>query len=248
MAEWTRAIIVGASSGIGEALALELARAGTDVALVARREPELRRVADAIAGLPGGGKAAVFAHDVTHSEEVPALFSRIVREMGGLDLIVYASGVLWTQDASPFDFAKDRQMVEVNLLGGIAWLNEAAARFAVAEGGTLVGLSSVAGERGRYSMPVYCTSKAALNTYLEGLRNRVARHGVKVVTVKLGPVATPMTQGRKMPLMIPTAAAVEGILSAARRGAGDAYVPGVWRLIFLILRNVPSFVFRKLKL
>ncbi|MBC7527665.1 MAG: SDR family NAD(P)-dependent oxidoreductase [Chthonomonadaceae bacterium] len=248
MAEWQRAIIVGASSGIGEALALELAKQGSEVALVARREGELRRVADRILAQNPGGKALTYAHDVKHYAEVATLFPQIVRDLGGLDLIVYASGILPHTAEGEYNFDKDYETIEVNLLGGVAWINEAAQRFAKAEAGTIVGLSSVAGERGRYSMPIYCTSKAALNTYLEAIRNRVARHGVKVATVKLGPVKTPMTDGLKMPLMIPVEKAVEGILAAARHGAGNAYVPGVWRFIFLILRNVPSFIFRKLKL
>ena len=73
-------------------------------------------------------------------------------------------------------------MFEVNLIGAVAWLNEVAQRFARARGGTIVGISSVAGDRGRRGNPAYCTSKAALTTYLEALRNRVARFGVAVVT------------------------------------------------------------------
>ena len=248
MAEWQRAIIIGASSGIGEALAYELARQGCEVALIARREGELKRVAETIAATPGSEKALIYPHDVKHYAEVPTLFPQIVRDLGGLDLLIYASGVLGNVGEGEYDFPKDREILEVNLLGGVAWINEAAARFERAQSGTIVGLSSVAGERGRYSMPAYCTSKAALNTYLEAIRNRIARHGVKVATVKLGPVKTPMTDGLKMPLMIPTETAVTGILSAAKRGAGNAYVPGIWRFIFLILRNVPSIVFRRLKL
>ena len=244
---WTNALIIGASSGMGEELARQLARQGCAVALVARREDELARIANAI-NADGRTLARFYQHDVREYECVSALFQKIAHDMGGLDLVIYAAGVMPAVAPDEFAFEKDRQMIEINVLGAIAWLNEAAIRFERAKSGTIVGISSVAGERGRFSMPVYSTSKAALTTYMEALRNRLARHGVAVVTVKPGPVATPMTEGLKMPLTIPVEKAAAGILAAAQRGAVNAYVPGVWRYIFLILRNLPSFIFRKAKL
>jgi NAD(P)-dependent dehydrogenase (short-subunit alcohol dehydrogenase family) len=146
-----------------------------------------------------------------------------------------------------YSFEKDRSMIEVNLLGAIAWINEAAERFKANGRGTIVGVSSVAGDRGRRGQPVYCTSKAALDTYLEAVRNRVGRSGVRVVTVKPGPVDTPMTRGLdKLPLLIPVEAAARQILAAAARGKRVAYVPGKWRPIMAVLRSIPSPVFQKL--
>ena len=243
---WKTAVIVGASSGIGEELARQLAASGCRLALVARREEELQRVAESI-DAPGRQPAAIYVHDVREYECVPALFQTIARDLGGMDLIVYAAGVMPAVMEDEYSFAKDRQMVEVNLLGAIAWLNEAALRFQRAGAGTIVGISSVAGERGRRTMPVYCTSKAALTTYMEALRNRVGRYGVKVVTVKPGPVDTPMTRElTSKPLMIPVEKAAHSILNAAKRGAGNAYIPGIWRWIFLVLRNIPSAIFKKM--
>ncbi len=242
--QWKNALIIGASSGIGEELARQLAKQGSAVALVARREPELRRIAEAIQA-EGGLPARVYVHDVTETDCAAPLFQQIAHDMGGLDLVIYAAGVMPPIAPGEFSLEKDRHMIEVNLLGAIAWLNEAAQRFERAKGGTIVGISSVAGERGRQSMPAYSVSKAALTTYLEALRNRVSRYGVKVVTVKPGPVITPMTEGLKLPLLIPAERAASEILAAARRGAANAYIPGVWRYIFLVLRNVPSFLFRK---
>ena len=231
---------------MGESLARALAREGCTVALVARREEELRRIAESINGAAGGAALArTYVHDVRDYEAVSSLFQQIAHDMGGLDVVVYAAGVMPPVAPDEYCFDKDRQMIEINLLGAMAWLNEAAQRFARAGTGTIVGISSVAGERGRMSMPAYCTSKAALTTYLEALRNRVARFGVKVVTVKPGPVETPMTHGLKMPLMIPVEQATTAILAAAKQGKINVYVPGIWRVIFLVLRNIPSFVFRK---
>lgn len=246
---WERALIVGASSGIGEEMARQLARGGVRVALAARREDELRRVCDEINALAGEERALPYRHDVREYECVPALFQRIARDLGGLDLVVYASGVMPPVAPDEYDFAKDRLQVEVNLLGAMAWLNEAAQRFGRAGEGTIVGLSSVAGDRGRRGMPAYCTTKAALDTYLEALRNRVGAKGVRVVTVKPGPVDTPMTKELdKKPLLIPVERAAREILAAARKGRNVVYVPGVWRVIMGVLRLVPSPLFRKLNI
>lgn len=246
--QWQRAIIVGASSGMGEALARQLAAQGCTVALVARREAELTRIAD---DLNAGGQQRVrtYVHDVHDYEHVPGLFQQITHDLGGLDLIVYAAGVMPAVQMDEYTFAKDRQIIEVNLLGAMAWLNEAAQRFERAKGGTIVGISSVAGDRGRAPQPAYCTSKAAFNTYLESLRNRIARYGVRVVTIKPGPVDTPMTKGLdKLPMLIPVDQAAREILAAAARGAHTAYVPGKWRPIMCIIRSIPSFLFRRLKI
>lgn len=242
-----RAIVLGASSGIGEALARRLAAGGAQVALVARRKDELERVAASIAA-GGTGAARVYVHDVTHFDEVPELFDRIVADLGGLDLLAYASGVMPRIEESEYAFAKDREMVEVNLLGAMAWMNPAAARFEAARAGTLLGISSIAGERGRRGNPAYCTSKGALTIYLESLRNRLARYGVNVVTIKPGFVDTAMTRGAKgLFWLIGPDQAAQTSLAVARRGTGSqAFVPWRWSLVGLVVRLLPSFLFRRM--
>ncbi len=243
---WERAIIVGASSGIGAAVARELARQGCrHIGLVARRETELSQLAGEI-----GEGARIYAHDVTCYDQVPLLFQQICRDLGGLDLIIYAAGVMPRITAEEYAFEKDQSTIRVNVLGAVAWLNEAAQRFAVAQSGTIVGLSSVAGDRGRRGQPVYCASKAAFDTYLEGLRNRLGRLGVSVVTIKPGPVDTPMTQGLdKLPMLISADEAARQIVAAARRKTGGiAYVPAKWRPIMFVIRHIPSFLFRKMNI
>lgn len=246
--KWQRAVVVGASSGIGAAIAMQLAATGCHVALIARREAELKHIADEI-NAAGSPLASVYIHDVREYETVPALMQQIARDMGGIDLIVYSSGIMPAIAPDEYSFDKDRQMIEVNLLGAIAWLNEAAQRFERAKAGTIIGISSVAGERGRRGSPVYGTTKAALDTYLESLRNRLSRYGVQVVTVKPGPVATPMTADldqKSLLLLITADKAAAAILSGAGRGKTLIYVPWLWQPIFLIIRAIPSFLFRKL--
>jgi decaprenylphospho-beta-D-erythro-pentofuranosid-2-ulose 2-reductase len=184
---------------------------------------------------------------VTAFDDVPALLQTICRDLGGLDLFIYAAGVMPKVADDEYSFEKDRAMIEVNVLGSIAWINEVARRFDRMGGGTIVGISSVAGDRGRRGQPVYCTSKAALDTYLEAIRNRVGRRGVNVLTAKPGPVKTPMTRDLgKLPLQIPADQAAREIIAAAERGDRLVYVPGVWRPIMSILRAVPSVIFQKL--
>jgi NAD(P)-dependent dehydrogenase (short-subunit alcohol dehydrogenase family) len=141
-------------------------------------------------------------------------------------------------------------MIEVNLLGAMAWMNLAAARFEAARGGTIVGISSIAGERGRRGNPAYCTSKAALTVYLEALRNRLARYGVNVVTIKPGFVDTAMTRGMKgLFWLVSPEQASSRSLALARRGTGaSAFVPARWALVAMIIRAIPSFVFRRMNL
>jgi decaprenylphospho-beta-D-erythro-pentofuranosid-2-ulose 2-reductase len=234
------AIVVGASSGIGESMVRKLVASGTRVAAVARRKSELDRIAGEL-----GDKVLVYPHDVRDYDATPALFERIVAELGGCDLIVYNAGVMPRVEEGEYDFAKDREMIEVNLLAGMCWLNLAAALMEVRRAGTICGISSVAGERGRRGNPAYHTSKAGMTTYLEALRNRLSRYGVSVVTVKPGPVDTPMTKGLKLPLMITVDQAADGALSMMRAGTGEGYVPAVWGPIMWVIRNVPSALFRR---
>jgi len=248
-ATWRTAIVVGASSGVGEAVAKRLVREGVRVALLARREDLLRRTAAALSIEVPADRVTVRRHDVRQGDDVPTLWDSVESEFGPVDLLVFASGILPEVGPSEYTYSKDREILEVNLLGAVAWFDEAALRMEAARRGTIVGISSVAGDRGRRGAPAYGTSKAAMNAFLESLRNRLSRHGIAVVTVRLGYVATPMTEKLSLPAWATISAerAAELLLSAARRGRGDVYVPWPWRLVCLALRSIPSFVFRRLR-
>jgi NAD(P)-dependent dehydrogenase (short-subunit alcohol dehydrogenase family) len=247
MYEFSHALVVGASSGIGEALARRLAADGARVALVARREENLRRIMEEINSAAGSDRAIAVAHDVRRIDEVPDLVQEIARRLGGLDLAIYAAGSMPAVAADEFDTAKDREMIETNLLGAVAWLNPIAERMARLGRGTIVGIGSVAGDRGRSPNPVYCTSKAGFHAYLEALRNRLARLGVRVVTIKPGFVDTAMTHGKEgLFWLISADRAAEITLDKARRGVVTAYVPARWRLVMTVIRSIPSFIFSRL--
>lgn len=248
MPQWKRAIVVGASSGIGEALARALAADGCYVALVARREDKLRALAQSLNEAAGESLARAYAHDVTKHESIVSLFGQITQDLGGLDLIIYAAGIMPRIGPEEYDMAKDAETIAANFTGAVAWLNEAAGRFAKAGSGTIVGISSVAGDRGRRNNVVYGATKSALNAYLESLRNRIERRGAFVVTVKPGPVATPMTSGLKMPGMISSERAAAEILLAAKDKVRVAYVPGKWKPIMAVIRVIPAPIFKYLNI
>ncbi|MEE4273179.1 MAG: SDR family NAD(P)-dependent oxidoreductase [Thermoanaerobaculales bacterium] len=247
--DFEHALVVGASSGIGEAIARRLAADGSRVALVARREEALERISEEINTAAGENRARYRVHDVTAVDEVPELFQEVARELGGLDLVVYVAGLMHAVEFGEFDAEKDLEMIAVNLSGAVAWLDPAAARFGRLGRGTIVGIGSVAGDRGRSGNPAYGASKAGLHTYLEALRNRVARDGVAVVTIKPGFVDTAMTRGLEgLFWLISPDRAAEIILRHARRGTTCAYVPARWRLVMAVIRSIPSVVFRRLKI
>ncbi len=248
-ATFTRAIVVGASSGVGEAIARELAQRGAKVALVARRKERLEALKEELDAL--AGSAVVVGHDVRDYDAVPELFDAVVDELGGLDLIVYAAGVMLGVDEHEYAFTKERHMVEVNLLGAMAWLNPAMAFMEAARSGVVVGVSSIAGARGRRGNPGYGASKAGLTTWLEGLRNKAHRYGVRVVTVKPGFIDTDMFRNAGidgtppgLSPISPQHCATE-ILRMAAKGPLDAFLPRRWGLVALVISLIPSWLFRK---
>lgn len=242
-----RAILVGASSGIGAALARRLARDGWSLALLARRADRLQALCEEINREAGEIRARAYVHDVGHTAEVPALLDRLIADLGGIDLFIYNAGISLPPGLKNYDFEKDRRTMEVNLIGALAWLNPVAALFQSQRAGMIVGVSSVAGERGRVGNPAYNASKAGLTCYLEALRNRLSRYGVHVLTVKPGFVDTDMIAGAKRVFwVISPERAADAIARAIRRRRQEIYVPARWRLLMWVVRNIPSFLFRRM--
>jgi NAD(P)-dependent dehydrogenase (short-subunit alcohol dehydrogenase family) len=236
VATWKTAIVVGASSGIGEAVARRLASDGCRVALVARRENELKAVVESIENVTADGRAIFRVHDVADGEAATGVWDSVERELGPVDLLVFAAGIMPAVGETEFTFALDRAILETNLIGAVAWLDVAALRMATARRGTIVGISSVAGDRGRRGNPVYAASKAAMNSVLESLRNRLGPLGITVCTIRPGYVDTPMTKGLGLPARMTISAdtAARLVLAAARKKRGvDVYVPMKWAPIRL---------------
>ena len=242
-----RAILVGASGGIGSFLSRKLANDGYTLALVDRNKAALQSLCDGINKIAGETRAVIYEHDVTDYASVPDLLRRIIADIGGLDLFVYLAGIIYFPDINEFNFKEDRKVMDVNVLGAMAWMSEIAPLFQSAKSGQIVGISSVAGDRGRVANPVNSTSKAALTTYLESLRNRLTRHGVHVMTVKPGFVKTDMLRGvKKVMFAVEPEQAADLILNGIRKRKQTIYVSGIWRWIMLVIQHIPSFIFRRL--
>jgi len=243
-----RAVVIGASSGIGAAIARQLVHEGYRVAAIARRRDRLDDLSRACAPLAASNDGRLFTHvhDVRDVSAIPALLETIARELGGLHLLVYAAAIMFETGRDEYDTAKDLDQIAVNLAGCVAWCNAVAGLFRTQRDGTIVGISSISGDRGRKGNPAYCTTKAAMNTYLEALRNRLAEANVHVCTIKPGYVDTAMTAGKKTFWLISAEEAAGRTLAAARSRANVRYVPRRWWLVGAIIRAVPSFLFRHL--
>jgi short-subunit dehydrogenase len=238
------ALIIGASSGIGAALARELVTRGYRVALVARRRGDLEALAASLNQSATDGPVAFsFAHDVTAYHEAPMLFDRIAADVAPLRLVVYAAGVM-TRAPMGANFAGEHAMLETNAAGAMRWLSLGADQLSRNGGGTLIGVSSVAGERGRPGNGAYMASKAALTAYLDSLRFKLRGTAVRVVTVKPGYVTTPMTAGLKLParLTVSPEVVARRIARVAVGSQRVVYVPGIWRPIMWVVRHLPSAV------
>jgi len=242
-----KAILVGASRGLGAAIAKQLASEGYLIALVSRSTEDLKSLSEGINQTAGEVVTREYFHDLKNSGEVETLLPRLISDLGGLDLFIFNSGILNHTALEEFNFASDQEMIEVNLIGALAWLNPVAKVFQSLGRGHIVGISSVAGDRGRILNPAYGASKAGLSSILESYRNRLTRKGVHVLTVKPGFLDTDMTKGRTgLLFMTSPEDAASQISKAIRSGKQTVYISPIWGLIMLVVRLIPSFIFRKL--
>lgn len=242
-----RAVLVGACGGLGTALARKLAHQGWTLALLARREDCPAELAAEL-NADGAKHAIAYTHDVTDYAEVPSLLKRVVADLGGLDLLIFNAGINLPPGMEQMNAADDIKMVEVNLLGAIAWFAPVGDLMKEARSGMIVGISSVAGDRGRIANPGYNTSKAGMTTYLEALRNRLTRHGVHVLTVKPGFMDTSMlraSHGPK-PFTVSPGRAADDIYKAIQKRKQVIYTHPIWRWIMLVIQHIPSVIFRRL--
>ena len=244
-----RGLIIGASDGLGAELARKFSQEGFSLALLARRKEKLDVLCAEINSSAKDRRALAYVHDVIEYDGVPDLLRRIVADLGGLDLVIFVAGVNYPPGGiDKYNFENDRKMIEVNLIGAMAWLHPIAEMFQSAKRGQIVGIASVAGDRGRVGNPGYNTSKAGLATYLEALRNRLTRHGVHVLTVKPGFLKTEMLKAAQgaTPFAIEPSQAADDIVKAIRKRKQVIYTAPIWRWIMLAIQHTPSFIFRRL--
>ena len=242
-------LVLGAASAIARAVAGEFARRGFDLLLAGRDREELDKVAVDLA-LRYGVRAQGLVFDALAFDS-HAAFVEACREASRDSLAgaVLCFGYLGEQSAAQKDSAEARRVLDTNLVGAVSILSLLANHFEARRAGFLCALSSVAGDRGRQSNYVYGAAKAGLTVFLQGLRNRLFASGVTVTTIKPGFVDTAMTWGRPgMFLVASPQAAARSVVKAVLKGDDEAYVPGFWRPVMLLIRLIPERLFKRMKL
>jgi decaprenylphospho-beta-D-erythro-pentofuranosid-2-ulose 2-reductase len=243
-----KVLVLGATSAIAQATVRRLAARGASLYLVARNAERLDAVARD-ARTRGASRVETEAVDLDDFARHEPMIDRAARALGGLDGALLAHGVLGDQERAQRSYAETEKVLRTNFLSAVSLLTPLANRFEAQRAGTLVVISSVAGDRGRQSNYVYGASKGALSVFLQGLRNRLAPAGVAVVTVKPGFVDTPMTAGMKKNALFASPDAVaRGLLHAADTRRDEVYLPDFWRPLMFVIRSIPERVFKRLKL
>lgn len=232
------AVIVGASSGIGEALARELADRGYALGLTARREERLRSIADEV---PTDARAAYM--DVTEPEPARETFHDLAADLGGADVVVLNAGI--APGNPDLEWETERRTIDTNVRGFTALATAAVHHFEERGAGHLVGTSSVGSLVGNSLVPAYHASKAFVSNYLDGLRYRTDYNeaDVTVTTIEPGFVDTDLATGEFWLVPVETAAAQ--IADAIESGTRHAYVSKRWRLVAWLLKVAPDPVLRR---
>ena len=239
-------LILGARSDIGISIAHEFAIYGFNIQLASRNAESLIKDCSDI--------EIRYEVNVTFHEFDALKFNSHEMFINSLpvmpDIVVSAIGLLGNQMESENDFKKALLVMKTNYLGVASILGLFANYFVERGHGTLIGISSVAGDRGRASNYIYGSSKAGLTNLLSGMRNRLNRYGVNVITVKPGYVMTKMTSNLDLPKLLTasTARVSRGIYMAYKFKKDIVYIVPIWRFIMLIIRNIPEQIFKKMRI
>ncbi|MEW4566483.1 SDR family NAD(P)-dependent oxidoreductase [Tautonia sp. JC769] len=240
------AIVTGASSGIGAALARQLAGQGVRVGLTARRLDRLEGLAESIRA--AGGEAAVAPADAADRRATAGAIARLERELGPIDLLIANAGLGRSSPAVGFSAEVVEEVVRVNLIGAAAAIEGVLPGMLARGHGQIVGISSLAGFRGLPGSSAYCASKAGLSTLLEGLRPDLRRRGVLVTVVHPGFVRTPMTEASRhvQPWMMDADRAAAIILKGIARGRRRVDFPAPTLALMRLVRFLPGSVYDRL--
>ncbi|MEZ4256293.1 MAG: SDR family NAD(P)-dependent oxidoreductase [Polyangiales bacterium] len=243
-----KAVILGATKGMGRAMARAMVERGDTVFLLGRDKAELDKSAADLRARAGTDRVpGVHACDLANPDSFEAALSAAEAGLDGLDVVVVTAALFGTQDELEADTKRLRDLLTVNFAHTILFCEAARKRLLARGGGTLCVFSSVAGERGRKPVILYGATKAGLSAYLEGLDHKFRAAGLVTVCVKPGFVKTGMTAGLKPP---PFAGEPDGVANDVLRAITAkkpvVYTPAMWRLVMLVIRSLPRFVMRKI--
>ena len=242
-------LVIGATSAIAQAFIERMAESDNKLFLVARDKEKLSTIKNDL-NIKKNVNLDTFILDVNEHNNYDGMFNTAKSYLGRIDIILMAHGTLPDQkeceekvETAVFEF-------RVNALSTIALCLKAAKIFEEQKSGLLAVITSVAGDRGRQSNYIYGSAKGTVNIFLQGLRNRLTKYGVNVLTVKPGFVDTPMTANLpKNPLFSNPETVAGGIAKAIKKNKSkEIYLPGYWRIIMLIIKYIPGKIFNKLSL
>ena len=240
------ALILGATSDIAKALAHKFAGQGFGVTLAARQSERLENVISDIE-IRRNVQAQAVEFDALdyagHTEFYNSLSPKP-------DVAICVFGYLGDQQLAQSDFAEAELIINVNYTGAVSILNLIANDFEQRKAGTIIGISSVAGDRGRQSNYLYGSAKAGFTAYLSGLRNRLAKANVHVITVKPGFVRTKMTADKPLPgpVTAKPEQVADDVFKAYQRQSNQVYTLWMWKYLMLVIRNIPEGIFKRLSL
>lgn len=241
-------LIIGATSAIAEATARLWAARGDALFLVGRKSERLEAIA-ADLRVRGAATVSNCVMDACDISAHAAMLEAAEAAMGGLDVALIAHGSLPDQKACEASVDKTLRQIDTNGLSVIALATRLGEKFEAQGKGSLAVISSVAGDRGRRSNYVYGAAKGMVSLFLQGMRNRLAKRGIQVLTIKPGFVDTPMTAAfPKGVLWAKPESIACGIVSAVDKKRDEVYLPGFWWLIMTIIRHIPERVFKRLSL
>lgn len=243
-----RVLIVGATSAIAAETGRAYAEGGARLFLTGRDPARLAAVATDLQ-VRGASQVDTALLEVTRVDRQPEVVQAAFAALGEVDVALLAHGTLPDQARCQTSVDEALRAVEINFTATIALLTLLANRFESQHHGTIAVITSVAGDRGRQSNYVYGAAKGGVQTFLEGLRNRLYHSGVGVVTLKPGFVDTPMTDGvPKNPLFASARRAGRAIYHAIEAGRDIAYIPWFWRPIMAAVTALPERIFKRLRL
>ena len=250
MASAKRIVIIGATSAIAEHCARLWAAGNTvDLTLVGRDARRIERVAADLKVRSPQSNICVVQAQFLDPAAIQAAVAGVTAQ-GAVDIVLIAHGSLPDQADCQGNLQACREALDINGVSPVLYAEAFAKDMAQANRGTLALIGSVAGDRGRKSNYIYGAAKGLMNRYAQGLQHRFAGTGVKVVLVKPGPTDTPMTASLKEAgaNLASVDIVAETIVDAIERGKAVVYVPGRWRLIMMIIRHLPAFLFNRLNI
>jgi decaprenylphospho-beta-D-erythro-pentofuranosid-2-ulose 2-reductase len=240
-------IVLGATSGIALDVQRQLARQGCELLLVARSPQRLAEIqADLL--VRGAQQVLTYSADLSSIEQHAAIFEFVRHTFPDFDTVLLAYGSMHEQKDSETSVDTLLEELQVNFVSATAILTLFAADLERRRTGCLAAITSVAGDRGRRSNYVYGSSKGALSLFLQGVRSRLHPAGVRVITIKPGPVQTPMTDhlANSSRFADPRQVARDIVRALERRSPDVLYTPTIWRYIMTAVRQVPEGVFKRL--